>query len=136
MTRTLSLAALLLMLPATLQAQEAIERYELRSYTSGAQAPLQTTNIPATEVQCNQVPPSPGTSTVNPTKATWDDPATQGRVCVWTDAGGGPLFSLPNGTYEGSLVAINAGGSSPESNRAPFSRLSPPAARTGFRLTR
>jgi hypothetical protein len=108
-------------------------QYTLRLYLAGAAAPLSPpTVIPIASLVCNQAPPT-GTTTVNPTRAVIDDPNNVGRVCIWTDTGTGPLFSVPfGGTYEATMTVSNLAGESPESNRAPFTRpgtvLSAPAA--------
>lgn len=115
---------------------QTIDTYTLRTYAVGASSPLQTFAFVATSVVCNQTAPT-STSTVNPNKAFWDDPANTGKVCIWTDTGSGPLFSAPvGGSYEASITASNAAGESPESGRAPFSRLGVPAGRTGLRVVK
>lgn len=133
------LALALLVLPAIAQAQEVvpIDGYRLNIYPgTGAAAPLTFTEFLSANVTCNQTPPPPGT-TINPNKAVWDDAANAGKVCIWTDPGTGPLLALPPvGTFEATLSAYNAAGRSVESNRAPFSRLTPPAVRTGFKIAR
>jgi hypothetical protein len=132
------LALFVLLLAARVSAQPpAIDSYTLRTYNVGAPQPLQTFNFLVAATVCNQTPPPPTSSTVNPTRAVWDDPANAGKVCIWTDAGGGPLFSAPTGaSYEATLTAVNQGGESPETPRAPFARLAPPGGRTGFRVVR
>ena len=126
--------AFVLSAPLVICAQT-VESYELRAYNVGATAPLQSFTFPVANVTCNLVAPTPG-STVNPTTALWDDPVNTGRVCQFVQ-GSGPLFSVPSpGTYEATLAAVNAAGSSPESNRAPFSRLDAAGAPSGLRLRR
>jgi hypothetical protein len=50
---------------------------------------------------CNQpVPTTSETVTVF-----WDDPAVDGRSCVWADTADGPIARLPAGTYSAVLVA-------------------------------
>lgn len=119
-------------------AAQTITSYPLRIYNVGATSPLSTTDLLAANVVCNQTAPS-STSPVNPMRAIWDDPDNAGKVCIWTDPGTGPLASLPFGatSYEATLAATNAAGTSPESNRAPFSRPGViPVARTGLKLAR
>jgi hypothetical protein len=130
-----ALVALALVLLPSLAFAQAPDRYEFRLYSVGASAPTSSTQFPATEVVCNQAPPAATVGTVNPTRAIWDDPANAGRVCVWVP-GGGVLVSLPIGSYEGSIVPIDAAGVGAESNKAPFSRQPVQAARTGLRFTR
>lgn len=125
--------ALLLLLPSSLSAQT-IESYAAKYYATGASQPLQTETFTVAQVSCNLVPSPVGTPTVNPTRLEWDDPAVAGRVCRRVSAGSGSLPSLPFGSYEATLSAINAGGSSPESARSPFSRaVVAPGAPTGLR---
>lgn len=109
--------------------------YVARYYVAGASAPVQTESFNAGAITCNLAPSPPGTSTVNPTRLEWDDIAVAGRVCRRTSAGSGSLPSLPFGSYEATLTASNAGGTSAESNRAPFSRAAvAPGAPTAFRV--
>lgn len=116
------------------------DSYTFRAYAVGATQPIVSPFVfQAGAVQCNQpVPASP--STVNPTRLAWTDPGNPNLVCIWTDPGTGPLFSTPISTtlgqYEGTLTATNTGGTSAESNRAPFSRVASLAAPTGFRVIR
>lgn len=135
--RSLALAvALLAALAAAVSAQTApIDSYENRHYAAGAAAPTQTYTFPATATVCNQADPGSGV-TVNPTRLIWDDPANPGRVCIHQFAAGSTLFSLPIGNYEGTLIAVNQGGASGESPRAPFSRLGPPSVPSGVRYGR
>jgi hypothetical protein len=110
------------------------ETYLARYYNAGASAPVQTEAFAASGAACNLLP-SPGGSTVNPTLLEWNDIANVGRVCRRVSAGAGNLQSLPIGSYEATLSASNTGGTSPESNRAPFSRaVVAPGAPTGFRV--
>lgn len=115
---------------------QTIDRYRLQIYLAGGAQPVQTQEFPATAVVCGQTPPPTNASTVNPTKAVWTDPADATRVCLYTAQAGDPLLGLPVGSYEATLVAVNAAGASPESNRAPFSRLDAPSAPAGLRLVR
>lgn len=117
---------------------QVISAYPLRIYNVGAASPLSTTDLQATAVVCNQAAPTT-TSTINPTKVLWDDPDNVGKVCIWTDPGTGPLASLPFGatSYEATLSATNTAGTSPESNRAPFSHPGvSPGARTGLKVVK
>ena len=124
---------LALALPASAQSSAATS-FQIRYFNVGAPAPLQQSDtFLAQSISCNQTPPPPTQSTVNPTRAVWDDPDRTGRVCVYVAPSGSALLSFPVGAYEGSLVAINESGQS-ESARAPFSRVAPPAVKTGFRF--
>lgn len=115
---------------------QTVDSYELRAYNVGAKVPVQTFAFPAANVTCNLAPTPTGGSTVNPTTAEWDDPGVAGRVCRFVQ-GAGLLFAMPTpGSFEAVLVAVNQAGGSPESNRAPFSRLDLPDARMGFRVVR
>lgn len=94
---------------------------------------------PFTSVQCNQSTLPGSSGTINPRYLVWDDPSNSNRYCVHdTGAGTGPLFALPIGDYSANLVAINSTPTavlrSEPSNTATFSRLTPPAVRTGFRV--
>lgn len=113
------------------------DSYQLRYYAPGATAPLQSSDIWTTaEIVCNQVPPTV-TNSVNPTRVIWDDPANAGRVCIYTvPSVGKTLYSLPVGSYEGTLALTNAAGEGAESARAPFSRAAVPGVLTGVRLVR
>ena len=121
---------------ASVASAQSITDYQLKYYAVGASAPTQTESFTAAAVTCNQTPPSAGASTVNPTKVSWDDPSTAGRACIYIAPAGAPLVSLPVGSFEGTLTAINAAGSSPESARVGFTRLAAPAVLSGLRLTR
>jgi len=121
-------------LSISLQAQT-IDSYELRYYNVGATQPFQVYPMSADTYLCNQTP-IVSTITANPTRVEWDDPTASGRVCIYTEVAGGPLLSLPVGNYEATLVAINAFGRSPESNRAPFVLGSLPGVPTTFKVVR
>lgn len=112
---------------------QGITSHTLRQYLVGAAQPVTTTVIPETAVTCNQTPPT-GTSTLNPTKLVWDDPANAGKVCLYTDPGTGPLAATVYGALEGTLTNIAGTIEGVESNRAPFSRS--PLAPTGFKAIR
>ena len=128
-------ASLLCILFALMAHAQTIESYELRAYNVGATAPIQTFTFSVSNTVCN-VAPSLGGSSVNPTTAEWDDPQNVGRVCRFVQ-GSGPLFGVPTpGPYEAAIVAVNQAGLSPESPRAPFSRLDPAGAPSGLRLRR
>jgi hypothetical protein len=108
--------------------------YELR--ITGASS--STYSFAAATVNCTLTTDPGGAGTVNPRYLVWDGP-TQGTVCSHdTGNNTGPLFALPIGDYSASLVAVATSGSvvalSPPSNSVSFSRLVPPAARTGFRV--
>jgi hypothetical protein len=111
--------------------------WTLRVYPAGGQTPTTTLTVPAAQVSCDQPDtPDPGTPSTNPTFWAWDDPAIAGRDCRFTDQA--RFDALPDGQYEGTVVATNADGSSPESARVPFVRRrpNPPAAPTGLRFSR
>lgn len=128
------LAGLLVLAFGSVAAAQTPTSYQLKYYNVGAAQPLQASDaFVAADALCNQAPPA-ATSTVNPTRVVWDDAGNAGRVCVYVVPSSGALPSLPTpGTYEGTLTAINSAGSA-ESARAPFSRLAPPAARTGVSI--
>ena len=127
------LAAIVLTAPSA--HAQTIDRWSLKIFNVGATAPLSTTDLLAANVVCNQAPPPPGPS-INPTRVVFDDPLIAGRACIWTDTGTGPLFAVPfGGSYEASLTATNAAGTSGESIRASFTRPGlPPCVPLGFRL--
>lgn len=138
-----AILAIALLAAPSLATAQTIDGYRLNIYPGGA-APTATPTMffdfLSSAITCNlapPAPPAPGTP-VNPTRAMWDDPNNTGRVCQWTDPGTGPLFAVPvGGNYEAAVQAFNAAGRGPESNRAPFSRLSAPTtAPTGLRLIR
>jgi hypothetical protein len=124
-------------------AAQTIDGARLNIYPGGAApgaTPTTFFDFLSSAITCNLAPPAVSAAgpAVNPTRVMWDDPTNTGRVCQWTDPGTGPLFSVPVGSnYEASLQFFNAAGRGPESNRAPFTRLAPPAtAPTGVRLQR
>ena len=122
-SKTVVLGAVLcgLLCPSVASAQ-AITSWTLRIFNTGAPVALSTTSLLAANVVCNQAPPPAG-SAVNPSRVVFDDAITLGRVCIWTDPGAGPLFSVPfGGAFEASLTATNIAGTSAESARASFTR--------------
>jgi len=130
---------------ASLASAQTITSYQLKIYLVGAATPISApTTLPVASFVCNQAPPAPTAPTANPTRIVIDDvafplpPSPAARVCIYTDAGTGPLLSLPFGTanYEGTLTATNAAGSSSESVRSSFTRpgLQPGAPPTGVRF--
>ena len=129
--RLTCLVAILLASAAVLNAQAS--DYTLRIYpvkTPQATAPITPATLLSANVLCNQTAPV-STSTRNPNKAVWDDPANAGKVCVWTDPGTGPLLGTPTGfaALEATLTMIGGGAETDESNRAPFSKTPPPPGR-------
>lgn len=114
---------------------QSIDSYRIQYYAPGAAAPMQNETFTAAAAQCNQAPIS-SADTINPSRVSWADPNAAGRTCLYVPPTGATLFSLPVGSYEATLVAINSLGSSGESNRAPFSRAAVPSAPVGFRLIR
>lgn len=123
-----------LLCPSVASAQ-AITAWTLRIFNAGATTALSTTDLLAANVICNQAPPPAG-SAVNPSRVAFDDVGNAGRVCIWTDPGTGPLFSVPfGGAFEASLTATNVAGTSAESARASFTRPGlAPGAPMGVRL--
>lgn len=121
-----------LAVPAFAQAPD----YTLRIYATGATAPLSTATLQNASVSCNQAAPAATASTRNPNKIVWDDPANTGKVCVYTDAGSGPLLGTPTGfaNLEATVAMVSGGVENDESNRAPFSKT--PAALKNVRLAR
>lgn len=134
--RRFSLAVLCLLLPVLGAAQDLPTSYEFRVYAVGAASPQFSTPFPLSAANCNVTATVPAGAAVNPTVVVWDDPQNPGKKCQW-DGSGATLIALPIGSYVGALVAVNAGGSSAESARDPFSRQAmAPAAPTGVRLSR
>lgn len=137
MTRFVAIACLVLV--ASLVARPAFAQatsYQANFYNVGASTPVQSETFAASAPVCNQAPPPATASTVNPTRIVFDDKAVAGRVCIFSEATAGPLFSLPVGNYEGTVMAINAAGPGAESGRVPFSRLAPETALTNVRFAR
>jgi hypothetical protein len=97
--------------------QAQVTSYEIHYYNTGATQPFQVNTLIG--YACNQTPLT-STSSSNPTKIQWDDPAVAGKACIYTESPGGPLLSFPVGNYEAGLIAINSFGKSPESVHAPF----------------
>lgn len=110
--------------------------YTLRIYAVGAPAPLTTATLLNASVSCNLAAPAGTATTRNPNKVVWDDPVNSGKVCVYTDAGTGPLLSTPTGftSLEATVVMVSGGAETDESNRAPFTKT--PAALKNVRLVR
>lgn len=133
--KRLLLAALVVLLPAVAHAQTPASSYVLKFYNVGAPSPIQTETFAASTALCGQTKPA-ATSTVNPTRFFWDDPAGGGKVCILGESASGPLFSIPLGNYEGTVAAVNATASSAESNRAPFSRDAALPAPSNFAIVR
>ena len=121
-TKVLLGAMLCWLLYPSLASAQAITSWTLRIFNTGAPVALSTTSLLAANVICNQAQPPAG-SAVNPSRVVFDDAITLGRVCIWTDPGAGPLFSVPfGGAFEASLTATNIAGTSAESARASFTR--------------
>jgi hypothetical protein len=113
-----SVLGVALLAPAPAAAQ-AIEAYRVNYYFAGGVQPFQVWPFTAASVRCDQTPEGvPGLR--NPIGIEWTDPDRPGRACQYDEIAGGPLFAMPIGNYELTLVAINAAGASGESNRAPF----------------
>lgn len=130
------LFSLAVLLAASSAHAQPITKWTTRTYNVGAPTPLSApVDLLAANVACN-VDPSTVTPSPNPLKLGWDDITNPGKLCVYTDPGTGPLLSMPfGGSYEATITATNSAGTSPESNRAPFSHpgVAPPAP-TGLRL--
>lgn len=129
-------ALFVLLLAASAQAQT-ITKYGLAIYNAGAPSPLSApTDLLIANVVCGQAPPT--LTQPNPTKVVWTDPADASKVCIWTDPGTGPLNATPfGGTFEATLTATNSAGTSPESNRAPFTHPGlPPNAPAAVKVGR
>lgn len=94
--------------------------YTLKIFLLGAAAPISTTPLAPAAVVCN-LPPTSETSTINPSRAVWDDDANAGKQCQWQDVPGGPLLSLPLGGYSATLVRISPDGSA-ETAKVEFTR--------------
>lgn len=138
-TKVLIVVAALLACAASAQSQTLpVTGYDLKVYAVGAPAPISTSPLTLSEITCNLAPTPAGASTVNPTSAEWDDTLNAGKVCRWvpTGIGSGPIVSLPNGSYEGTIVAKDEAGTSLDSNRAPFVKAPQPGVRTGLRFVR
>lgn len=114
------------LVPTLGAAQSPATSYVAKYYQQGATAPVQSETFQVAATVCNLVAPPATASTVNPTKLVWDDPTNVGKVCQFVEPTSGPLFSVPLGTYEATLTAVNSAGSSAESNRAPFSKVAAP----------
>ena len=127
--------ALCWLLCPSLASAQSITSWTLRIFNVGNPIPISTTILLASTVVCNQAPPPAGSS-VNPSRAIWDDVDNAGRVCIWTDPGNGPLFSVPfDGSYEASVSATNSAGAGAQSLHASFTRPGlAPGAPTGVRL--
>jgi len=115
---TLATGALFVLATTNLHAQ-AITGYVLKISTS-AGAPVSTTPVPLSSVECGvapKIPPASG-GVVNPKRVVWDDPSSPAALdCVYTDPGAGPLSALPFGATAYLMVAdaVNSVGTSPDS---------------------
>lgn len=111
------------------------DSYLLAYYNAGATAPLQQSDsFLASAATCNQTPPTLTTS--NPAEAVWNDLLNQGKVCIYVFPPTASILSFPIGNFEATLRAVNAIGTSAESNRAPFTRGTLPAVPSGFKVGR
>ena len=127
-------SVVLCLMSAVAASAQSITQYQANYYNAGAPSPVQSETFLVAVPTCNQV--APAVNTVNPTRLIWDDIANVGKVCIFTGSPTGPLFSLPIGSYEATLIAVNGAGPSPESVRAPFSRLASPATPTNVKAVR
>lgn len=113
-----------------------ITSYNLRIYPAASTTVRSTTAVAAAAVTCD-LPQEAATSNVNPNRVYFDDPVRAGRRCFWEDASAtGPIRGVPDGSYEGTLQAVNSAGPGPESARSPFSVMRPvvPAELLGIRF--
>lgn len=138
MIRLVAVLALILALASAAHAQT-VTSYTLTIYAAGTSTLIGTpTAIPAASFVCNQ--PMPTGVTVNPNKVVFVDPGNAGQACIYTDAGAGPLSTLPFGgaSYEATVSATNSVGSSAESARAlPFTHPGAlPSVPTGVKVIR
>lgn len=131
------LFCLVVLLVAASAHAQPITKWTLRVYNAGASTPLSApADLLAANVACNVDPATVVATSANPLRAAFDDPATAGKACVWTDPGTGPLQSTPfGGNFEATLTATNSAGTSAESARAPFTHpgVAPPVP-TGVKL--
>ena len=115
-----------LLLPLAASAQDPATSFTARYYTVGGTTPVQSETFAAAALSCNQALPTTPDST-NPTRLFFKDNSNSSSTvtlyCIYTTPTTSPLRTLPAGNYEGSLLATNAGGSSPESTRIAFSRI-------------
>lgn len=137
----LALAAIgTLAAPAAAQTVSTSTALNARIYNAGASSPFSgPTQLASSAWTCNQTLAGSSAITAAPRKVAYDDPINPGKVCVYVDAGTGPLLSLPNDPtklYELTLTnviiftsATNVQSTveSDESNRAPFARAAAPA---------
>ncbi len=129
------LTCALLLTPTFAYAQDPATNFELTMVG----ATTTTYGFLRSQTQCNQAAEPGVGGTINPRYLVWNDPDNAGRICFHdTGNGTGPLFALPIGDYTGNLVAIASTGTSSlrsgPSNTVSFSRLTPPAVRTGFHV--
>jgi hypothetical protein len=131
--RRLCVTVLFCLLPVALSAQ-GIASYNLRVYPAGSATATTSLNVPVASISCNQAPVA-GVNVENPTTWRWSDPTNAGRDCVFTDAA--RFTALPDGSFEGTVQALNADGPSAETARVPFTRRrpAPPAVPTNPRIT-
>ena len=131
----LTILALFIASPALAQTGQPTS-WVLRLYATGSPTPVSSVTVSTLQVTCNQLRATTTTNPTNPTTWLWEDPANSTRDCVFADAT--RLSALPDGSYEGAAVAVNADGASLESVRAPFvrSRPNPPAVPGNPRFTR
>jgi hypothetical protein len=134
-----AVTSLLLALAATAWAQSTPDSYEARVYARNAvppTPPVATATVQTAGVTCNLAPPPPTPGPpVNPRFIWWDDLANFGRKCRWDVQTTNLISGLPQGQYDGRIVAIALGLRSPESATSPFERADPPAAPTGVLFT-
>lgn len=108
---------------ATSASAQPITKWTARVYNVGAAQPISgpVDMVLGAGVTCNVDPSTLAVAPTNPAKLAWNDVASPGKACVFVDPGNGILLSTPfGGSYEATLTASNAAGTSPESNRAPF----------------
>jgi len=118
------LSAFVFLCAADPAAGQTITRWTLRIYPVGASQPVvkPIELVLGEDVTCNLNPATLTAARRNPLLAVvWNDPIATDKVCVWLDPGTGPLLSTLHGeSYEGTLTAASATGTSRESARMPF----------------
>lgn len=109
---------------ATSALAQPVSKWTQRVYVAGAAQPLSAPLdlVAGQNATCNVDPAAVVSQGANPVGIAWDDPANPGKACVYRDPGTGPLLSTPfGGSFEVTLTATNALGTSPETPRVPFS---------------
>ena len=126
------LVLFLLPVASTAQSPEMVTDFQVRFYR-GDESPVRFTFAFGVEdVACGLPQPIVPAEVINPTLFVWDEIGGTGLTCQLDTTIAG-LFSLPPGSYEATITAVNAVGESAESDRSnPFSIVDLPAVLTGF----